>query len=235
MLLIATTGKYEELHSADVILSITALINIICIMSKSMLLLFAHPAQSHSNINLPLFERAKRHSHVTAVDLYSEYQRSHINVKKEQQRLIEHDVVIMQFPFYWYSTPAILKHWQDLVLQYGFAFGKNGTALHEKPLLCALSTGAPEHAYTAEGANGFTIRELLRPLEATAHLCGMPYLPPFVLHGGLTAHEDGRLQQHSNLWQTVLDQLAGDEINLNKADKHNTLNEYLLAKGGSSQ
>ena len=149
----------------------------------------------------------------------------------EQRRLVEHDIVIMQFPFYWYSTPAILKDWQDLVLQYEFAFGKTGTALYNKPLLCSISTGAPEHAYTHTGANGYTIRELLRPLEATAHLCGMPYLPPFVLHGALTAHEDGSLERHTTHWYTLLDLLANDQINLEEAEKNDTMNQYLASTG----
>ena len=200
-------------------------------MPKSILLLFAHPAQSHSKINRPLFEIAQAHPNVTAVDLYDEYPNSHINVKKEQQRLLEHDIVVMQFPFYWYSTPALLKDWQDLVLQYGFAFGKKGTALQNKPLLCSVSTGAPDHAYTHTGANRYTVRELLRPIEATAHLCGMPYLPPFILHGALTAYEDGNLLTHETHWQTLLDQLAQDKVDLNEAEKLDSINEYLFSTG----
>lgn len=200
-------------------------------MPKSILLLFAHPAQSHSKINRPLFEIAQAQPNITAVDLYHEYPDSHINVRKEQQRLLEHDLVIMQFPFYWYSTPSILKDWQDLVLQYGFAYGKTGTALQNKPLLCSVSTGAPDHAYTHTGANRYTVRELLRPIEATAHLCGMPYLPPFILHGALTAYEDGQLSIHKTHWQTLLDQLAQDEIDLSEAAKLDCINEYLFPTG----
>ena len=38
-----------------------------------------------------------------------------------------HDVVIFQFPLFWYSTPPILKQWQDIVLEYGWAYGEGGT------------------------------------------------------------------------------------------------------------
>lgn len=200
-------------------------------MTKSILLLFAHPAQSHSYINRPLFELAQDQSNITAVDLYHDYSNSPIDIKKEQQRLVEHDMVIMQFPFYWYSTPAILKDWQDLVLQYGFAFGKKGTFLHNKPLLCSISTGAPKEAYSSKGSNGYTVRELLRPLEATAHLCGMPYLPPFIFYGALTAHENDSLDRHKTHWQKVLNQLSNNEIEIEKAKKMDSLNEYLVAKG----
>ena len=51
------------------------------------------------------------------------------------------DRVVLQFPMYWYSTPALLKQWQDDVLLYGWAYGSTGTALHGKELLLAVSVG----------------------------------------------------------------------------------------------
>ncbi|MCV5371612.1 NAD(P)H-dependent oxidoreductase, partial [Escherichia coli] len=91
--------------------------------NKKVLILFAHPSQHRSEVNTPLFKEAQKIEGVTCVDLYGEYPRFNINIDREQQRLREHDVVIFQFPLYWYSTPAILKEWQDLVLEYGFAYG----------------------------------------------------------------------------------------------------------------
>ena len=84
---------------------------------KKILILFAHPAQEKSEVNVPLIEAAQKLDHVTVVDLYGEYPKFRINIEREQQRLIEHDVIVFKFPFYWYSTPAILKEWQDLVLE----------------------------------------------------------------------------------------------------------------------
>ena len=51
-------------------------------MPKSIILLFSHPAQSHSKINRPLFEIAQAHPNVTTVDVYHEYPDSHINLRK---------------------------------------------------------------------------------------------------------------------------------------------------------
>ena len=62
-----------------------------------------------------MFNAAKQHKAVTAIDLYAEYPDYNISIEREQQRLVEHDVIIFQFPIYWYSTPALLKEWQDLV------------------------------------------------------------------------------------------------------------------------
>ena len=59
----------------------------------------------------------------------------------------------------------------------------------------------------------------------------MPYLPPFILHGGLTAYEDGNLLTHETHWQTLLDQLAQDKVDLNEAEKLDSINEYLFSTG----
>jgi glutathione-regulated potassium-efflux system ancillary protein KefG len=84
---------------------------------------------------------------------------------------------------FWYSTPAILKEWQDLVLEHGWAYGSRGRALHGKKLMSAISTGGRQNAYQHAGYNRFTIRELLAPIAQTAYLCGMEYLPPFIVYG----------------------------------------------------
>ena len=61
-----------------------------------------------------------------------------------------HDIVVFQHPFYWCSAPALLKEWQDLVLEYGFAYG------------------AGRLAYQRDGINYFTIHELLAPFHQIA-------------------------------------------------------------------
>ncbi len=82
---------------------------------------------------------------------------------------------------YWYSTPAILKEWLDLVLEHVFAYGHEGTKLHGKIFFPALTEGAAESDYSLQGHNHFIVRELLCLLEQMARLCGMIYLP---LQGG---------------------------------------------------
>lgn len=178
---------------------------------KRILILFAHPSQFRSEVNLPLF-RSSHREHVTCVDLYAEYPNFRIDIDKEQERLNQHDVVIFMFPFYWYSTPSILKEWQDLVLEHGYAYGSHGKALNGKTFFCALTTGGAKKAYQCDGYNHFTIQELLQPLEQMAHLCGMKYLPPFVLFGARTAAEEDRVKEHINHWQSILDHLINDSL-----------------------
>lgn len=181
---------------------------------RRILILYAHPAQQRSEVNRPLAEAGRRVAGVTLVDLYAEYPTFDIDIDREQQRLRAHDVIVFQHPLYWYSTPALLKEWQDLVLEYGFAYGKNGTALCGKIFFCQLSAGGPAAAYCAEGYNHFTLRELLQPLEQTAALCGMRYLPPFALFGALTAAVEGRIDGFVADWVRALQALRDDRLDL---------------------
>ena len=151
--------------------------------NKKILILFAHPAMEKSRVNVHLTEAVKGLEGVYFHDLYQEYPEFHIDVKKEQELLMEHDVIIFHHPFFWYSTPSLLKEWQDLVLEHGWAYGSQGNALNGKLFLNVITTGGKEIAYHTEGYNRFTVRQLLSPLEQTANLCKMIFLAPFIVHG----------------------------------------------------
>lgn len=191
---------------------------------RRILVLFAHPSQERSEVNKPLARATRRMPDVTFVDLYGEYPTFDIDADIEQQRLRDHDVIVMMFPLYWYSTPSILKEWQDLVLEYGFAYGAGGTALQGKILLPAITTGGPETAYSGEGYITFTIRQLLAPLEQTANLCGMRFLAPFLLHGARHASEEGRVGSHVAEWRQVVAALQEHRFDIEAAAKANHLN-----------
>ncbi|WP_198591052.1 NAD(P)H-dependent oxidoreductase [Vibrio breoganii] len=185
--------------------------------SKRVLLLFAHPSQSRSEVNIALYKAAKKVPGITCVDLYSEYPKYDIDIEREQQRLLDHDVIIFQFPLYWYSTPSIFKEWQDLVLEYGFAYGHEGTAIQGKQFFCAITAGGKEDAYQTDGYNHYTIRELLHPIEQTAALTRMNYWAPFVLFGSRTALEEGRVKEHVKSWKQLLEALVEGRVDENLA------------------
>lgn len=147
------------------------------------LILFAHPALEKSRIHRQLLGGLPDLPNLTLNDLYEQYPDFEIDIAREQQLLTEHDLVILQHPFYWYSTPAILKQWQDLVLEHGWAYGSQGRALVGKRVLSVISTGGGEGAYQSDGLNRYTMRQLLAPIEQTFHLCGMLYYPPYLLQG----------------------------------------------------
>ena len=199
--------------------------------AQNVLVLFAHPAQASSEVNLHLFRDAKATDSVTAVDLYHDYPDFNIDIAREQQRLLEHDTIIFLFPLFWYSTPSILKEWQDLVLEYGFAYGQGGTALQGKKFLCAITAGGKEEAYQSDGFNHFTIRQLLQPLEQMASITQMAYIAPFALFGSRTAQEEQRIEAHRQKWQQLLNMQVNDTLNMSKATRLENLADLCTKEG----
>lgn len=177
----------------------------------AVLILFAHPALQRSRVQRALVQSIRGLEGVLFHDLYEAYPDLDIDVKAEQRLLAEHHVIVLQHPFYWYSTPAILKEWQDLVLEHGWAYGAEGKALRGKTLLSAISTGGRQEAYRSGGYNRFTVRELLAPIEQTARLCGMEYLPPFVVHGTHLMQPD-EIRAYSALYREVITALRDGRV-----------------------
>ena len=193
------------------------------------LVLFAHPAIQKSRVNKRLAQVARNLDGVMFHDLYEAYPDFHIDVENEQYILREHDIIVLQHPFYWYSGPAILKEWQDLVLEFGFAYGPEGTALRGKKMINIISTGGSKDAYSEEGHNRYTVREFLRPFEQTASLCGMIYLPPFIVYDAININVNLELHQYVELYRTVLEALRDDKIDMSKLSDLEYINDYFVS------
>ncbi len=148
----------------------------------SILILFAHPVYEKSRINKKLIESISNTNGITIHDLYEHYPDFDIDIEYEQKLLLAHDIIVFHHPLYWYSIPALLKQWIDLVLEYGWAYGTKGIKLRNKKLFNAFSSGGSFEAYQKEGHNRYTITELLAPFDQTAFLCKMTYYPPFIVH-----------------------------------------------------
>jgi glutathione-regulated potassium-efflux system ancillary protein KefG len=150
--------------------------------NKIVILVF-HPVLHKSRVNRVLLNALEENKGVTIrymYDLYPDYQ---IDIKAEQEVLLGHDIIVWQHPLYWYSSPSLLKEWLDLVLEHGFAYGKEGRALEGKKVLSAITSGGRRNTYGSEKGVKFSIRQLLVPFEQTVNLCRMIYLPPFLTHG----------------------------------------------------
>lgn len=184
--------------------------------TRRVLILFAHPALQKSHVNRRLAAAVRSLPGVTFHDLYEAYPDFNVDVEREQQHLVAHDVIVFQHPFYWYSCPALLKEWMDLVLEFGFAYGPNGTKLEGKRFLSAISTGGAASAYARTGQNFFTIPELLAPIEQTARLCRMEWLPPFVVHSSLTK-EYARFDQEAARYAELITGLRDGRIEASTA------------------
>ncbi|RZM34985.1 MAG: flavodoxin family protein [Sphingomonas sp.] len=116
------------------------------------------------------------------------------DVKAEQDKLLWADVVILQFPLWWFSMPAILKGWVDRVHAYGFAYGVGehsdtrwgdrygeGT-LAGKCAMLLVTVGGREAHYSARGVNGPIDDLLFRINHGILFYPGFDVLPPFVLY-----------------------------------------------------
>ena len=139
---------------------------------RRVLVLLAHPRLPASRINAALVEAAGHVAGVTVHDLYHAYPDGFIDVAAEQRRLLDHEHLVLQFPIQWYAMPALLKHWFDEVLQAGWAYGRDGTALVGKSLQVVATSGGDPADYGPH-AGQFTLDELFRPIEASARYCGM--------------------------------------------------------------
>ena len=193
-----------------------------------LLVYYAHPGQQFSRTNVAMSKLAREINGITFVDLYAEYPRHDIDVHKEQQRLLDHDVILFQFPFYWYSTPSLIKEWQDLVLQHGFAYGHKGEKLAGKTMMLAVTAGGPEEAYTEKGYQHYPLRTFLTPLEQTARLCKMRFTTPYALYGALSVETDGEIKEHASGYQELLIAIRDDEFDFEKAAEFDVLSYHNL-------
>jgi putative NADPH-quinone reductase len=176
----------------------------------SLIVYYAHPGHPYSQSNQPMACAASALDGISFVDLYRDYPRFDIDADIEQQRLLDHDVILFQFPMFWYSTPSIIKEWQDLVLEHGFAYGTGGDKLKGKTMMLAITAAGPAEAYSAGGYQHYPIRDFLRPLEQTARLCEMRFAAPYVLYASLRAPADGRLEAHVKAYRALLEAIRDD-------------------------
>ena len=188
--------------------------------SPKVLVLFAHPALQRSRVNRHLADAVRGLPGITFHDLYEEYPDLLIDADREQALLRAHEAVVFHHPFYWYSSPAILKEWQDIVLEYGFAYGDEGDALRGKRWLTAITAGGPNDAYRPEGFNRFTVRHLLAPFEQTASLCGMTFEEPFIVYGShqLTGPE---ITAHAEKYRATIEALRDAATTAGRQPKEN--------------
>ncbi|MGO3124836.1 MAG: NAD(P)H-dependent oxidoreductase [Advenella sp.] len=117
-----------------------------------------------------------------------------IDIEQEQKKLLWADAVILQFPLWWYSMPAILKGWVDRVYAYGFAYGVGehsdthwgdrfgqGVLAGKRAMLVVTAGGWSSH-YEPRGING-PINDILFPIQhGILFYPGFDVLPPHVIY-----------------------------------------------------
>jgi len=169
-------------------------------------LVFAHPYPSQSRAGKALLDAVRDLPGLEVCSLYDSYPDFDIDVAAEQAALSQAQLVVWLHPVFWYSVPALLKHWFDKVLSHGWAYGDGAAALGGKDCLWVATTGGTVQAYSAAGIHERPFADFTAPLEETARFCGMNWLAPFIVHDAHDIDSDelsgqaGQLRQRLEQW-----------------------------------
>lgn len=158
-------------------------------MTKTLVLVFHPDLDGQSRANKALAQTAAELTGVTVRDEYALYPDGKIDVTVEQRLVEEHDRIVLQFPLYWYSSPALLKEWEDKVLAYGWAYGPDGEALHGKEIMVATTAGGGTSEYQTED-NGATMEQVLSPYRMMARYTHAIWRDPFVVFDAMELDDD---------------------------------------------
>ncbi|WP_127534363.1 NAD(P)H-dependent oxidoreductase [Paenibacillus kobensis] len=154
----------------------------------NILIIAAHPRIEQSRVNQRWLSELREYpDRITVHELYKTYPDFAIDAKNEQELIARHDRIVLQFPIQWYSVPALLKQWLDDVFTTSWLFGTGGKAVGGKELVVAMSIGGDESSYQSGGMIGYTISELVRPIQVFANQIGMVFLPHYKLYGAIKA------------------------------------------------
>jgi NAD(P)H dehydrogenase (quinone) len=121
------------------------------------------------------------------------------DIVAEQDKLRAADLVIFQFPMWWFGFPAIMKGWIDRVLSYKFAYGVgewwDKGPFRDKRAMLAITTGTPAGAYATDGRNGDIERILWSTEAGVLAICGFQVVPAFIAYGAPWIGDEGRAAQ----------------------------------------
>lgn len=137
------------------------------------------------------------------------------DISAEQQKLLWADTVILQFPLWWFTMPAIMKGWVDRVFAHGFAYGVGehsdrrwgdrygeGSMAGKRAMLLVTAGGWESH-YGPRGING-PIDDLLFPIHhGVLYYPGFDVLPPFVVYRTSKTDADRVAQIRESLGQRL--------------------------------
>ena len=153
---------------------------------KNILIVRGHTDLSTSVANKTILDTlATRLPGAEIVRLDGLYPDFRIDVKAEQERLLRADVIVLQFPVFWYSAPSILERWMEETFKHGFSHGSTGDKLKGKRLVLSFTTGAPAAMYSKDGAMGHDIDDFLLCYKAMCRLTQMEYCG-YVFTGGVS-------------------------------------------------
>ena len=153
---------------------------------KNILVVSGHTNLNDSVANKTILEELEKRFPKAEFDyldkLYPDFE---IDVESEQHKLLKADVIVFQFPVFWYTMPSLMSRWMEETFKHGFSHGSTGDKLHGKKLIASFTTGAPEAMYHKDAAMGYEIEDFLHPIKAACSLCGVEFAG-FVYTGGVS-------------------------------------------------
>lgn len=131
--------------------------------------------------------------HATEMNGFSE------DIESEIRKIEWCELMIWQFPLWWFGLPAVLKGWVDRVFAMGRTYG--GGRIYQSGVFCgkrallSLTTGGPEDAYRKGAFNG-DIAGILRPVHrGMLQFVGFDVLEPQIVYGPVRLTDEQRKQQ----------------------------------------
>jgi NAD(P)H dehydrogenase (quinone) len=118
-------------------------------------------------------------------ELYaSEHDGFVLEIEAEMEKLLGCDVLVLQFPLWWFGMPAILKGWVDRVFTMGRIYGPGmwyeTGKFRGKKAMVSVTTGSPSHLF-GEGGLHTPMETLLQPIHhGIFRFNGFEVAEPFV-------------------------------------------------------
>ena len=145
--------------------------------ASKILVISGHPHLENSNVNKVILKELEKHFgeqiSIRRLDkLYPDYQ---INIKAEQEAIKNADFIILQFPLYWYGTPALLKKWIDDVLYDYFKGNRLSGKFNDKAIIASVTIGGSKERYSPPNK---TVETYLIPLQETFEVIGAGWASP---------------------------------------------------------
>ena len=157
---------------------------------EKVLLICGHPYyKNDSFLNKAIIEDLKKKMPKAEYDILIEnYPEQKFNIENEQKKLKDADIIIFQYPIFWYNWPSILQKYVEEVFSHGFAFGSKGSQLKGKKLILSFTAEYGEKDFQHGAGGRFTIEEIFLP--SVIDICDLTELKleGYIFTGGI-GHE----------------------------------------------
>jgi NAD(P)H dehydrogenase (quinone) len=124
------------------------------------------------------------------------------DVKEQIEKIFWADLLVLQFPLWWFGLPAILKGWMDRVFVYGGLYSSSRThdcgPCRGKNAIMCVTAGSSQSACTYNGSEGDT-KLMLWPSLFALRYVGFSVLQPFIIYGA-SRHSNGVDKSSNGEW-----------------------------------